>query len=89
MHLKNITKIKKYRKDLQYKVSKNKHTTNKEKNNHIHSQIKTLNEHLNNINKILKYKKLNMKEHKTDINITKIQKIKHDGTQNKQEYYQN
>ena len=30
-----------------------------------------------------------MKEHKTDINITKIQKIKHDGTQNKQEYYQN
>ena len=29
-----------------------------------------------------------MTEHETDINITKIQKIKHDGTQNRPEYYQ-
>ena len=38
------------------KVSKNKHTTNEDKNNQIHSQIKIHNEHLKNINKIEKYK---------------------------------
>ena len=34
------------------------------------------NEHLRNFNKIEKYKKLNMTEHKTDIKITKIDKSK-------------
>ena len=38
------------------KVSKNKHTTNEDKNNQIHSQMKIHNEHLKNINKIEKYK---------------------------------
>ena len=54
-----------------YKVSKNKHTTDEDKNKQIHSQIKILNEHLNNINKIETYKKLNITQHKIDINITK------------------
>ena len=49
------------------------------------SQIKVHNDHLNNINKIGKYKKLNeiekqkklnMTKHKTDMNITKIEKYK-------------
>ena len=66
-HLKNITKIGKYKK-LNYKVSKNKHTTNEDKNNQIHSQIKIHKEYLKNINKIEKYKKLNMTEHKTHEN---------------------
>ena len=34
------------------------------------------NEHLNNINKIGNYKKLNRTEHKADMNITKIDKYK-------------
>ena len=62
-----------------YKVSKNKHTTedkNDDKNKQIHSQIKIHNEHLKNINKMEKYKKLNMTEHQTDINITKFDKYK-------------
>ena len=33
-----------------YKVSKNKHTTDEDKNKQIHSQIKIHNEHLKNIN---------------------------------------
>ena len=37
----------------------------------IHSQIKI---HLKNINEIEKYKKLNMMEHKTDMNIDKYKK---------------
>ena len=53
-----------------YKVSKNKHTTDEDKNKQIHLQIKIHNEHLKNITKIEKYKKLNMTEHKTDMNIT-------------------
>ena len=36
-------------KKLKNEVSKNKHTTDKGKNNQIHSQIKIHNEHLNNI----------------------------------------
>ena len=55
--MKNITKTEKYKK-LKYEVSKNKHTTDKDKNNQIHSQIKIHNAHLNNINKIGKYKQL-------------------------------
>ena len=50
-HLKNITKIGKYKK-LNYKVSKNKHTTNEDKSNHTHSQIDTNNEHLKNMPEI-------------------------------------
>ena len=42
----------------------------------MHSQIKIHNEHLNNINKIGKYKKLNMTEHKMNMNITKTDKYK-------------
>ena len=38
-----------------YKVSKNKHTTDEDKNKQIHSQIKI---HLKKITKIEKYKKL-------------------------------
>ena len=95
MHLKNITKIEKIQKNLKYKVSKNEHTTGKDKkkNNQIHLQIKIHNEHVNNINKICKYKKLNMTEHKTDMNITKIDRYKkneqqfYDRTQNRQEHY--
>ena len=53
-----------------YKVSKNKHTADEDKNKQIHLQIKIHNEHLKNITKIEKYKKLIMTEHKTDMNIT-------------------
>ena len=42
----------------------------------VHLQIKIHNEHLKSINKIEKYKKLNMTKHKTDMNITKIEKYK-------------
>ena len=35
-----------------YKVSKNKHTTDEDKNKQTHSQIKIHNEHLTNIIKI-------------------------------------
>ena len=64
-------------KKLKNEVSKNKHTTDKGKNNQIHSQIKIHNEHLNNIsNKISKYRNLNMTEHKTDMSITKNDKYK-------------
>ena len=59
-----------------YKVSKDKHTTDENKNNPIHSQSKIHKEHLKNINKIENHKKLNMAEHKTDMNITKIDKYK-------------
>ena len=38
------------------KVSKNKRTTNEDKNKQMRSQIKIHNEHLKNINKIEKYK---------------------------------
>ena len=65
-------------------------TTDEGKNKQIDSQIKIRNEHLKNIPKVKKYKKLNMTEHKTDMNITKIKKykkIKHDGAQNRPEHY--
>ena len=75
IHLKNITKLKNTKK-LKYKLPKNKHTTDKDKNNQMHSQIKIHNEHLNSINKIGKYKKLNMTEHKMNMNITKTDKCK-------------
>ena len=39
-----------------YKVSKNKRTTDEDKNKQIRSQIKIHNEYLKNINKIEKYK---------------------------------
>ena len=58
-----------------YKVSKNKQTIDEEKKK-IRWQIKIDNEHLKNINKIEKYRKLNMTEHKTDMNITKTEKCK-------------
>ena len=57
-------------------TTKYKHTTDNNKNKQIHSQIKIHNEHLKNINKTEKYKKLNMTKHKTDMNITKIDKYK-------------
>ena len=44
------------KKNLKFKVSKNDYATDKDKNNQIHSQIKIHNKHLNNINKIGKYK---------------------------------
>ena len=60
-----------------YKASKNKHTTDEDENKQIHSQIKVRNEHLKNINKIERYKKkMNMTDHKRDMNITKIDKHK-------------
>ena len=59
-----------------YKVSKNKCTTDEDKNKQIHPHIKIHNEDLKDITKTEKYKKLNMMEHKTDINITKINKYK-------------
>ena len=72
-----------------YKVLKNKHATDEDKNKQIHSQMKIRNEHMKNINKIEKYKKLNMTEHKADMNITKIdnKKTEHDRTQNRHEHY--
>ena len=78
-------------KKLNYNVSKNKHTADKDKNNQIHSQMKILNEHLKNVNKIEKYKIMNMTKDKTDMNVTKIDKYKkkqtekqfYDGAQNK------
>ena len=59
-----------------YKVSTNRLKTDEDKNKQIHSQLKIHNEHLKNINKIEKFKKLNMTEHKTDMNITNIEKYK-------------
>ena len=53
-----------------------KHFYNEDKNKQVHSQIKIHNEKMKNINKIEKYKRLNMTEHKTDMNITKIDKYK-------------
>ena len=58
-----------------YKVSKNKQTIDEEKKKK-RWQVKIDNEHLKNINKIEKYRKLNMTEHKTDMNITKTEKFK-------------
>ena len=55
-----------------YKESENKHTTDKDKNKQVHSKIKI---HFKNITKIEKDKKLNMTEHKVDINITKYNKL--------------
>ena len=59
-----------------YKVSKNEHTTNEDKNNQIHSKIKIHNEHLKNITKIDKCKKyLNSTSttgHKTEHNYTLV-----------------
>ena len=86
IHWKNILKLKDTKKP-KYKVSKNKHTTDEDKSSQIHSQIKI---HLMNVTQIGKYKTLNMTEHKTDMNITKIDKYKkseHDGAQNRHEYY--
>ena len=66
------------------------HFYNEDKNNQIHPQIKI---HLKNISKIGKYKKLNMTEHKTDMNLTKIEKYKkteqhfYDRAQNRHEHY--
>ena len=42
----------------------------------MHSQIKIHNEHLKNINKVQKYKKLNMTEQKTEMSIAKLDKYK-------------
>ena len=56
-------------------------------------QIKIHNEHFNNINKTGKYKKLNVAEHKTEMNITKTDKYKkteqrfYDEAQSKHEHY--
>ena len=55
---------------MNYKVSNNKHTTDEDKNNQIHSQINIHNKHLKNITKNEKYKKLNMTEYKRYMNIT-------------------
>ena len=75
-----LVKLAKYKK-LNYKVSKNKHTTDEDKNNEIQLQFKIHHEHLKNVNKIKKYKKLNMTEHKTDMIITRIEKKKKKWTQ--------
>ena len=56
----NITKSEKYK-----KISKSEHTTDKDKDNQMHSHIKMHNERLNN-NKIEKYQKLSMLEHTID-----------------------
>ena len=59
----------------------------------MHLQIKIHNKHLDNMNKIEKYKKLNITEHTTDMNITKIDKYKktekhvYDRAQNRHEHY--
>ena len=84
-----LVKLAKYKK-LNYKVSKNKHTTDEDKNNEIQLQFKIHQEHLKNVNKIKKYKKLNMTEHKTDMIITRIEKKKRNGhnrTKNRHEHY--
>ena len=52
----------KNRKKLKYKVSKNKHTTDEDKNNQTYQQIKIHNEHLMNITKIDKYDKIDKTE---------------------------
>ena len=70
-----------------YKVSKNKHTVDEDKNKQIHSQIKIHNEHLKNVSKIEKYKTLNTMGHKTDMNIVEIEKYKKPiMTEHKKEY---
>ena len=75
-----LLKLAKYKK-LNYELSKNKHTTDEDKNNEIQLQFKIHQEHLKNVNKIKKYKKLNMTEHKTDMIITRIEKKKKKWTQ--------
>ena len=57
LKLKNTKNKNNKKNKLKYKVLKNKYTTDKDKNNQIHSQIKINNDHLNNINEIEKYKK--------------------------------
>ena len=73
---------------MKFKVSKNKHTTDKDENNQIHSQIKIHNEHLMNIVQIGKYKKLDIMEHKVDMNITKIDKYEKKLNSNSMTEYQ-
>ena len=53
-----ITKISKYNKKIE------QHFYNEDTNNQVHSKFNINNEHMKNINKIEKYKKLNMAEHK-------------------------
>ena len=72
----NVTKINKQKK----KIKSEQHFYNKVKNKYVHLQIKTYHEHLKNITKISKCKKLNMAEHKTDMSITKIYKCKKNWT---------
>ena len=59
-----------------YKVSKNEHTTNEDKNKQTHSQIMIHNKHLKNITRIDKYKKplnnTSATEHKTEDNYTLV-----------------
>ena len=61
-----------------YKVSKNEHKTNEDKNKQIHSQIKIQNEHLKNITKLTNTKKLNRTctmAHKTEHNYTLVNQV--------------
>ena len=55
-----------------YKVSKNEHETNEDKNKQIHSQIKIQNEHLKNITKTDKYKKTEQHLHDGAQNRTQL-----------------
>ena len=93
MHLKNIIKIEKYKKTWSTKYQRINTQPIKTKNNQIHLQNKIHNEHFNNIDTTGKYKKLNMTEHKTEMNVTKIDKYKkteqhfYDGAQSRHEHY--
>ena len=67
-------------------MPKNEHTTNKGKNKQIH----TIMEHKTviNITEINKYKKLNMTEHKTDMNKKKKQNQQfYEEAQNRHQQY--
>ena len=92
MHLKNI-KIEEYKKTWSTKYQRINTQPIKTKNNQIHLQNKIHNEHFNNIDTTGKYKKLNMTEHKTEMNVTKIDKYKkteqhfYDGAQSRHEHY--
>ena len=66
----NITKIKKCKKKTE------QHFYSEDKNSQTHSQFKIYNEHLKNINKIEKYKKLNMMEHIKLLKLANSNKMK-------------
>ena len=100
-HLNNINKIGKYKK-TEHDGTQNRHKHYWKIEQHFYRRMQNGHEHdwkteqyfySGTQNRHEKYKKLNgttMTEHKTDMNLTKLDKYKkteHDGTQNRYEHY--